>query len=196
MTFPLTTPRDHRRAEKIRLAAQTVAHLDRMGADPNETYVRRNPQTVDRIRLKTPWLVVYPSTFLARGAWKEEVRTQVRFYLNAPAHDLLFERRGIALPIAAYLAIDREADALRISGGNSTARQGWPVTIHPSKSNHFGHSHVGNELYRLGYALDGETTYFPLTTEQSPGTWSLVADLSTAYTKADAIAHEEDIRKR
>lgn len=188
MTFPMTELRAPiRTRDKIDLAAATVASIGRMRdpRGPKHAHIRA-AHTIDRTRLKTPWLTVYPSTFTTQGEWKTWTRTVIRFYLNAPAHHLIFpKKQGIHLPKAAYLSLNREHDALAVSW----RKGGFPATIRPNASAYFSHTAVAADLVRLRYLIDGEATYFPIRQTDV----GLIADLSTAYSKADAIAHEEDL---
>ena len=183
--FPATELRAPiRTREQIERTARNLVETARIRT--SVTFKRRSPSVIDRTRLKTPWLTVYPNTFLSRSEWKEWERTVIRFYLNAPAHALIFPKKsGVHLPKDAYLTIDRGTDELLIGW----RKGGHPVVIHTNTSCGFRHSFIAATLIRLGYLLDDEPTYFPLR-QTGEG---LIADLSTAYSKAAAIDREEDL---
>ena len=180
----LTQPRrPPDREEKIRAAARVIAtrpfpHLG----------TRKHPadrRTLDRIRLKTPWLTVYPVSWSQPGAWQTIERVVTRFYLNRPATDRVFAS-GVDERLL-HLTVDQDRHELVMT----TRLGGQPMRVTSDITAYAVQPTIARELTRLGYLLDGETTYFPLTIVPH----GLIADLSHAYTKADAVARDEEIRR-
>jgi hypothetical protein len=181
--FPLTQPiRPFDHDDRIRRAAATL--------DPHrwgERGARKSASTIDRTRLKLPWLTVFTAHSTYQGAWQEVRRAVIRFYFNRPALDRIVPPYGDERTV--YLSIERQHGELLIL----SAKGGWPMTVTGNISASCTQRFIAGELERMGYLLDGgETTYFPL----RPTAYGFVADLSTAYTKADAVAHEEALTCR
>lgn len=172
--FPLTQPRERPvPIEQLRSAALVVC-------TPTKR-TERMPPKLTRGRLTMPWLTIYHVSFWDGARW----RGQVRFYLNSPAHRLVFPDSGASQARTGYASLDREHDRIVISWNGGP----WITTIHAATSRYFIQSPLGDALQRYGYLADDDAIYVPVTI--TPG--GITADLSTSYTKDDAIAHEETI---
>lgn len=182
MTFPMTTPRQTEdRSAKIRAAALAV----RASQAGRHTTRDLSRSTIDNRRLSLPWLTVYVVKKTYRGRWQDSFSTSLRFHFNTAAKEAIF--RGGEAERTLYLSVDharRELLALDAKGG-------WPLRVSRSPSSS-GTSQrtVAALLDKHGYLLDDETTYFPIRVTPV----GLIADLSTPYSKDDAVYHEEDLR--
>jgi hypothetical protein len=184
MTFPMTSPRRvENRDNLIRAAA---AKLDPAWKGNRKPPHQRSRTSIDKVRLKLPWLTIYPVTTRHMGAWSEERRhTVYRFYLNAPARKIVFNVNRKETVLSAFLDHDRRTLAITTTYG------GAPLLFRSYEGGYAANPDVSKPIVRMRYLLDGEPTYFPLKLVPH----GFVADLSEPHTKADAVAVEEDLTR-
>jgi hypothetical protein len=185
-SFPMTSPRRVENRDNLIRAAAAKLNPEHLKGKPKHPSTRAK-STIDAVRLKLPWLTIYPVTTRYAGAWSEERRhTVYRLYLNAPARKIVFNGSRKETVLSAVFKQDENLLAIVTTPG-----VGLSLLFRSYEGGYASNPDVSNPIVRNGYLLDGEPTYFPL--QLIPH--GFVADLGEPHTKADAVAVEEDLTR-